>query len=243
MIRPPSDLDLLHLWEIGSLRHPIDRALLLYAWMHPEQPPASLPDLPLGQIHLALVQLRRAIFGNRIEGYADCEACGVRLDLPLDAGQLLQAGQPATAEASVVVAGQRFRAPTSRDLAALNAVHDPPGAATLLMERCRIGSPDREAAAGDAIPAAAPPIEAVSAALEELDPAADLALTVDCGACGHQGELHLDVLSLLWEELGSRVRSLLLEVHRLARAYGWREAEILGLSRQRRAAYLSLVGP
>ncbi len=243
MIRPPSDLDLLHLWEIGSLRHPIDRGLLLYAWMHPEQPPASLPDLPLGQINLALVQLRRACFGNRIEGYADCEACGVRLDLPINADQLLQAAQSATTEASVVVSGQSFRAPTSRDLAALSAVHDLSGAATLLMERCRIGSPDREAAAGEAIPGAPPSIEAVSAALEDLDPAADLALAVECGACGHQGQLHLDVLSLLWEELGSRVRSLLLEVHRLARAYGWREAEILGLSQQRRAAYLTLVGP
>jgi hypothetical protein len=35
---------------------------------------------------------------------------------------------------------------------------------------------------------------------------------------------------------------LLTEVHRLAQAYGWREAEILALSEARRHAYLELVG-
>jgi hypothetical protein len=37
-------------------------------------------------------------------------------------------------------------------------------------------------------------------------------------------------------------RSLLAEVHSLARAYGWTESEILALSPQRRSTYLEMVG-
>ncbi len=50
-----------------------------------------------------------------------------------------------------------------------------------------------------------------------------------------------DVGALLWEELVAQARGLLAEVHVLARAYGWSEAEVLELSRSRRAAYLAMV--
>ncbi|HEX2516118.1 MAG TPA: phage baseplate protein, partial [Chloroflexota bacterium] len=40
----------------------------------------------------------------------------------------------------------------------------------------------------------------------------------------------------------TRARRLLREVHTLARAYGWREAEILALPGRRRQTYLDLVG-
>ena len=43
-------------------------------------------------------------------------------------------------------------------------------------------------------------------------------------------------------ELATQAKRLLREVHFLARAYGWREADILAMSARRRQAYLEMVG-
>jgi hypothetical protein len=45
----------------------------------------------------------------------------------------------------------------------------------------------------------------------------------------------------LWAEIEVRAKRLLLEVHLLATAYGWSEAEILSLNAQRREFYLEMV--
>jgi hypothetical protein len=45
----------------------------------------------------------------------------------------------------------------------------------------------------------------------------------------------------LWLEITARSQRLILEVHQLARTYGWTEAEILNLSAARRALYLKMV--
>jgi hypothetical protein len=50
-----------------------------------------------------------------------------------------------------------------------------------------------------------------------------------------------DIGAFLWEEIAAQARRLLREVHTLARAYGWREADILVMSAARRQAYLEMV--
>lgn len=44
-------------------------------------------------------------------------------------------------------------------------------------------------------------------------------------------------------EISARARTLLVEVHQLASAYGWSEREILSLAPERRAPYLAMVAP
>jgi hypothetical protein len=78
--------------------------------------------------------------------------------------------------------------------------------------------------------------------MEALDPAADIRLGMRCTDCGHVWDAVLDIGACFWDELGSRAHQLLESVHRLAGAYGWREAEILALSPARRAAYLNMIG-
>ena len=45
-----------------------------------------------------------------------------------------------------------------------------------------------------------------------------------------------------WAELDAWARRLLLDVHTLARAYGWSERDILQLTETRRQFYLNLIG-
>ncbi len=240
---PPDGCDLLALWEAGSQRHPIDRALLLCGWARPQQPSEALADLPLGSLQRTLLELRAACYGPRIEAWTTCGACGSRQEFSLDIDALLAELSLVATPAAVRVGEQEFRLPTSRDLVAVSDQSDPRLAARQLLERCLL----TPASAGDGIDppplAEAGHLEQVEAALEAADPAADIALALSCSDCGHGWSTSLDIGALLWEELTAQARALLLEVHALARSYGWSERQILDLTPWRRAAYLGLVEP
>ena len=227
--------DVLALWERGAARHPLDRAAMLVAAARPGIAPEAIVELPLGTVTASLLGLRAASFGARIASHVDCERCGQRLELSLDARTLLQPAAGDDAVPPVVeVAGLRVRAPSLRDLAAIadeaNAAH----AARRLLLRCTL-SGDGENVSDEAL-------REVEDALEALDPNADLVIALRCVACGHEGRAQLDAGALLWDEIEARAQALLREVHQLARAYGWSEAEILGLGPARRASYLAMVG-
>jgi hypothetical protein len=227
--------DVLALWERGAARHALDRSAMLVAAARPEIVPEAIADLPLGSVTESLLELRVASFGGRIAGHVACERCGERLQFTLDAGELLRpdpgdGAVPRLAE----VAGLRIRAPTLRDLAAIADESDTDRAAHRLLGRCTLRG-DCEHVGDDAL-------HAVEEALEALDPNADLVVTLQCVACGSECSAQLDAGTLLWDEIEAHARALLREVHELARAYGWSEAEILGLAAARRARYLAMVG-
>jgi hypothetical protein len=67
-------------------------------------------------------------------------------------------------------------------------------------------------------------------------------LGLHCPLCSHSWQALFDIASFFWTEISAHARRLLREVDALARAYGWSEAEILGLSASRRQAYLELIG-
>ena len=67
-------------------------------------------------------------------------------------------------------------------------------------------------------------------------------LSLSCPDCGHCWDVPFDIVSYFWGELHVWAQRVLREVHTLASAYGWREADILGLSPLRRELYLQMVG-
>lgn len=229
--------EVLSLWERGAGRHPLDRSALLAAAARPDWPAEEIADLPLGTVNASLLKLRMACFGARIDGHADCPRCGQRLSLLLDARELLAGvpdhddpGQACEAE----VAGLRVRAPTLRDLAAVANEVDAARAARELLARCTLAS--------DAASLDEATLQAVEEGLDELDPQADLALALQCVGCGHSDLVQLDPGQLLWDEIEAQAQRLLHEVHQLAFAYGWSEAQILALTPARRASYLAMLG-
>ncbi|MDB5970544.1 MAG: hypothetical protein JWQ90_2994 [Hydrocarboniphaga sp.] len=225
--------DLLAIWEQGQTRHALDRALLLFAAACPELPADQLADRPLGQRNQALLRLRQHSFGPRIVAHADCPDCGDRMELALRTDAFLsEAAAPDTA-AEFEADGLRFRAVTSRDLAAVLGHADAESAALHLLERCCVSRPDT-ATLRDLL-------GTVEAGLESLDPDADIELSLACETCGHAWNAPFDIGAMLWDEVDARARALLGEVHALAGAYGWCERDILALSEQRRAAYLGMV--
>ncbi len=234
-MRKPEARDLLEVWEHVTFRHPLDRSALLCAWARPELPIESIADLPLGEITASVLRLRAACFGDRILAHVDCEGCGERLALSVSISDVLQPiAEPAPRD--VQAGGARYRLPCLRDLAAVAHERDTAHAARLLLARCRIGGVD-----DPALTSSETSFVEVENALEAADPNADIAFEVHCEACGRFRVAQLDAGELLWDEIDAHARALLADVHRLACAYGWTEGEILALSTERRASYLSMV--
>ena len=84
---------------------------------------------------------------------------------------------------------------------------------------------------------------AIAQRLAEADPQADVQLAMACPKCQHAWKTPLDIVSYFWSEIDAWAARLLHEIHTLASAYGWREAEVLALSPWRRRAYLELIEP
>lgn len=228
------DLRCLALYEAGVGRHPIDRALLLAASGGGTQDAHDWSDLPLGVRDGRLMALRCGWFGARFDARVACPACKAMLALSLDLRAFADRRAPRAPPDHVVVAGARFRCPTSRDMAALAGMDDVGAAAQALLRRVALdGEPDggwRDAARA-----------AIDQALDEADPLAHVTVSTTCQACAHAWTTTLDIAATLWDELASRAGDVVHQVHRLASAYGWSERDILSMPAARRALYLGQI--
>jgi hypothetical protein len=181
--------------------------------------------LVLGDREVLLRALHAASFGARVELVQPCAAgCGETIEFAVDLDTLTQPVPEPGPEhrrdlGGVVVP---LRLPSGRDLT--RAVQT--GDAQVLVQ----------AAAGDAPVARA----ALAAALAELDPNAECALSLTCPACGAGMTHYLDAMSLLARAV-RRGGGLFRQIDLLARTYGWSEDEILALPRARRLRYCAMV--
>jgi len=248
-MRPPTAQEMLDAWERGLAESPVQRALALVSAACPETAPEDLARESVGRRDARLLALREWAFGPRLVSVTDCPSCGERLETSFDVAEI-RIQEPAAAPAeplSVSVEGYEltFRLPDSRDLAAL-AEPSPPigvdGARRRLFERCLVAarSPEGEETALNSLPGEA--LEAVTDGMAAADPQADVELSLQCAACGHAWLAPFDIASFFWTEVDAWARRLLYEIHVLARAYGWREGDVLALSPWRRSAYLELIG-
>jgi hypothetical protein len=237
----PSASAVLSIWERGLRQSPGERALSLLALC--EEVPDAPDRLPAGARDAALLRVRQRLFGDRIEALVACDGCAEQLDFTLSVASLLPGEAPAAAPAiSIELEGCRVdaRLPTAGDLAALRDARDLADGVSRLLRRCVLRAErDGRALRSDELD------PRIYAALDEAfaaaDPGGDLTLSLTCPACGAANRPLFDAPSLLWRETEQLAHDALLDVHELARAYGWPEAEILALSPARRAFYLEAV--
>jgi hypothetical protein len=133
-----------------------------------------------------------------------------------------------------------FRLPDSRDLIACADACNTLSARRQVLVSCLLNArcKDRKIT-WDQLPDNV--VDAIVAQMAEADPQADVQLAVTCPACEHQWRAVFDIVSFFWQEIDAWAPRLLMEVHRLASAYGWREADILAMSAWRRQAYLRMI--
>lgn len=244
-MRALSASELLDVWERGFGRAPAEQALVLLTAACPDLLPDELAGLSIGQRDARLLTLREWMFGPHLEGLVICPACVERLELDLRTTDLHIGGKPAgeSGPLSLEAGGYtvQFRLPDSTDLIANVQDEDVTVLRRHVLERCllsiRRGEKD--------VPLAQLPedvIGAVVAKMAEADPQTDIVFSITCPACGHAWQALFDIVSFFWREVTNWSSRLLYEVHLLASAYGWREADILAMSPWRRQCYLEMAG-
>jgi hypothetical protein len=234
--------DILHVWEMGQDQHPMDRALTLLAVACPKTELNELAELSVGRRDAHLFTLRELTFGSRLNSFAECPQCQGRIEFNLNVADILAANYSAKQEHELSLDGfeLRFRPLNSRDLRAVANCDDPSAARSLLIQRCVLQA-SCDGVMISSIELSEEVIVKLIAHLAECDPQADVLLELACPTCGYSWKLIFDIVSFFWAEISAQAKRLLHEVHSLAMAYGWREADILSMSTARRQFYLEVI--
>jgi hypothetical protein len=229
---------LLNAWDEGAGQSAPARAVILLTAARPERTAAEWTAVSVGERDHALLCLREELFGPRIEAAIECPECGERLELAFTPGDIttpVALSSEETLHLSVEGYDLTYRLPATADLLAIAGC----GRADLL-DRCVQARRGGEIVKAGELPE--PVSRAVSQAMADADPRADVRLALDCPACSHRWQAMFDIVSFLWGEVEDWALQTLREVHALASAYGWSEREILSLSLRRRRMYLDMVG-
>ena len=235
---------LLDAWERGLSEPVCRRVSPVLAAAFTNCSSDELDALSIGDRDRRLLTLRASTFGSQLASVAGCSKCGEVLEWEIETVDLLM-DQPAESpgELSIDVDNYyvRFRLPNTLDLASISNCQDASSARLRLLENC-ISVAQHE---GEEISARALPVSVtaeIGKRMAEADPQADLEVDLSCPACGEQWQAKFDIESFFWTELSAWAQRILLEVHSLARAYGWSESDILNLSPWRRQFYLGMAG-
>ncbi|MER6347913.1 hypothetical protein ACWC10_03875 [Streptomyces sp. NPDC001595] len=242
MPRRLTEANVLDVWESGLGGTPAARALLLASMAAPSG--QDVADLPLSALNALLLELRCGAFGEQLPCVTDCPACGESLDVTVSTAELWALGaaraataaegghtaEPATGTLTAHGMEVTFRALTGRDVRAVDPAA--PRARQRLLRRCVLSvSPPADDVPDEVL-------EGVARQLPRLDPGADPVFALDCPQCRHRWDAPLDIADHLWTDVSGYAQRLLHEVHALARAYGWTEADVLAVSPVRRQFYL-----
>ena len=239
---------IVQLWETGQRQHPLERMLTLLASLLPDVPRSDLLNLSVGERDAYLLMLREGTFGSQFAGFAECPQCQERLECQFTVADIWHPAQPREPgrpqESALHLEIEDYVLevflPTHADLLAIANYRSLEAARAELLQRCiREVTQNGEVIAVTALPEQI--IAAIGERIVEHDQQAEVQLALQCPACEHSWSVFFDITTFLWAEISSQARRLLHEVHMLATAYGWHEADILAMSAIRRQFYLELV--
>lgn len=199
----------------------------------------ELASLCVADRQLLMLRLGQRLDGDRVWLTGCCEACRSPFDFSLERSAVpitpAGAGYPL---ASATLRGQRvtLRVPTGADQEQLAELDDRAALETLL-KRCLVAIDGRPPGTCFAADLAPEELALLEQAVEGVAPGLATRLLVACPECGAKQTLRFDP----YDFRSLSVEALLREVHLLASAYHWSEAEILALPTERRRHYLRLI--
>jgi hypothetical protein len=234
--------DLLTVWETGRSARRLEQPLAaLCAWI-PERSREEFARMSLGDRDELLLELHAATFGPHIEGIASCPYCAGAVEFGIPVSDLPGGDhEPSPPHRFIELDGYVLdcRLPDTEDLLAASAAQDSDQARELIVRRCIAVQSAPEPSTADELPEHV--VAVVADELAAMQPGSDIEIGLHCPTCAAVWNACLDVGTFVWEEVAVEARRLVYEVDRLARAYGWRESDILSMTPARRRSYLALV--
>ena len=226
-----TQIELLRVWEQGLGLTPPQRVVSLLRASGETEP----GRLPIGARDALLIRVRENLFGERLDSTVACPLCAEEQEFQLStSGILVPPGAVETKlSASFEGAGYEFRLPNSNDLVSIQGAETLDEAKRNLVLRCLGGDGTASLPEGA--------IDAISDAMAKADPQADIEISLECFRCSHRWAVAFDIASFLLSEIQEWALRSMHQVHKLASAYGWSEAEVLEVGPWRRAYYLELM--
>jgi hypothetical protein len=244
-MRTLSAQEILGVWERGLGQHPVEQALTMLSAAFPNVSRNELLALSVGQRDAYLLALREGIFGSQFTAFAQCQQCQERLEFSFDATDVR------VGAASVETIGQvqrmyvedyevHARLPNSADLLTIAPSRSVALARDILLQCCILQAfLNEDEVSRKSLPESV--LATIGAQLVECDPQSEVDIVLSCPACGQQWSVVFDIVAFLWVEVQAYAKRLLRDIHTLAMAYGWHEADILAMSAVRRQYYLEMV--
>jgi hypothetical protein len=238
-----SAAQLLEVADAGADGNAAVRGSVLLAAAAPNLPGERLEELTLGERDAWILSLRCATFGDTLRARVTCPACGSLLTVKIPREEVTRRDLLNESERrpSVCVEDGPFvveaRSPDGRVLAAAAACPDEDSARGALISGClRVSAADGSAV--DPLQLEQELLERIGEAIVEIDPQAEVGVTMGCAGCGGEWSAILDIAQFFWREVSTNSVQLLDEVHQLAAGYGWSEEQVLRLSSRRRREYV-----
>ena len=221
-----TEADLLEAWPLGG-GEPLPRFERFFGAMAALGTGDGIPgwaEQSLGACNRQLARLHQQVVGRPVEAVVTC-ACGENLEVVLPREAVTAAPEPAAWVEISAPGPRQFRLPHLSELSLA-------GQPMALAARCALDD-------GGMVPEAF--LDALDTAWAKADPAAEIQLELDCPACGETVMAHADLALFVAHDLDLTVQGLVAEIHALASAYGWTEAEVLAVPSARRRAYGALI--
>ncbi len=244
-MKTPDANELLTVWEQGLSQPPVQRVLLLLAAAYPELTVNDILKWSIGQRDARLLELREYLFGPKLFNSAVCPNCQQRLEWENQVADF----QAQDLENDCLEApfnlehdgyALEFRLPNSLDVMSIVDCENLAQVRSTLISRCIIKS-EIAGKHCEAHDLSGNVITAFEKRLEQLDPQADINISLQCCECEHSWEVQFDIAAILWSELNDWAVKTLQTVYLLASHYGWSEQQILSLTPLRRRLYLRML--
>jgi hypothetical protein len=176
-------------------------------------------------------------YGSKIETTISCPSCNERFDLSFSLDEWVNdlatvSSQKLSGKDDaypfLAPGGIKFRLPTGEDEMVVMG-KEPATAATELLNRCIHGGSGPY------------DTDLIQKTMHEIAPLADAEFEAQCPECSEKQLLHFNLQQYLLSSLLNEQKKLVIEVHRLASAYGWGLNEIMELPRSIRRTYITML--
>ena len=223
---------IVYLAQVCSGLHILDAELTILRTAFPELSPERMLEWTIGEKTRALLITRANTFGHEIDGQFSCTQCHEQLSVSMNISALLSVAQPKEQRFDLLIEDESIpcRLPTVKHL-----IHSIKSDDMMEIAKLCVAQSDSAQLDKSILPA-------LIHEFETRDPLIKTSIKSDCLGCQHTDRYQFSIGHYFLQEMMIFSQRITMDVHTLARFYGWSESEILNMSQYRRNTYIEMIG-